>query len=96
MTVFVSFLLLLLFMTLQDILADDGAAGEEERRRRLFKGLKFFFGREVCVMKDDEHANVAGCCGCLLNCFLHCLQNCFTCFCVAVLRVRQLSMPWPS
>eukprot|EP00752_Nemacystus_decipiens_P012603 g11162.t1 len=32
---------------LKDILADDGAGGEEERRKRLFKGLKFFFGREV-------------------------------------------------
>lgn len=31
----------------QDILADDGVGGEEERRKRLFKGLKFFFGREV-------------------------------------------------
>ncbi|CAN0098499.1 unnamed protein product [Scytosiphon promiscuus] len=31
----------------EDILADDGAGGEEERRKRLFKGLKFFFGREV-------------------------------------------------
>lgn len=31
----------------QDILADDGAGGQEERRKRLFKGLKFFFGREV-------------------------------------------------
>ncbi|CAN0141374.1 unnamed protein product [Ectocarpus sp. 12 AP-2014] len=31
----------------EEILADDGAGGEEERRKRLFKGLKFFFGREV-------------------------------------------------
>ncbi len=35
------------FASCQDILADDGAGGEEERRKRLFKGLKFFFGREV-------------------------------------------------
>ncbi|CAN0161049.1 unnamed protein product [Pylaiella littoralis] len=31
----------------KEILADDGVGGEEERRKRLFKGLKFFFGREV-------------------------------------------------
>lgn len=31
----------------QEILANDGVAAEEERRKRLFKGLKFFFGREV-------------------------------------------------
>ena len=31
----------------QDILADGGVAGEEERRKCLFRGLKFFFGREV-------------------------------------------------
>eukprot|EP00903_Cladosiphon_okamuranus_P020356 g18676.t1 len=31
----------------ENVLADDGAGGEEERRKRLFKGLKFFFGREV-------------------------------------------------
>lgn len=34
---------------LQEILADDGVGGEEERRKRLFKGLKFFFGREVRI-----------------------------------------------
>lgn len=33
----------------QEILADDGFAGEEERRKRLFKGLRFFFCREVCT-----------------------------------------------
>lgn len=45
------------FALCQDILADDGAGGEEERRKRLFKGLKFFFGREVSERRPGSEGD---------------------------------------